>query len=75
MTWAKVDDRLHDHPKIDAMLEAGELQGAAALGLWVAALSYAADQLVLSDEVCVVVVTDSALVAWKDTDDYQVHLL
>jgi transposase-like protein len=30
---------------------------------------------VLSDEVCVVVVTDSALVAGKDTDDYQVHLL
>jgi transposase len=33
------------------------------------------DAGVLSDEVCVVVVTDSALVAWKDTDDYQVHLL
>ena len=29
---------------------------------------------VLSDEVCVVVVTDSALVAGKDTDDHQVHL-
>src|SRR3954469_3326392 len=28
----------------------------------------------LSDEVCVVVVTDSALVAGKDTDDHQHHL-
>jgi hypothetical protein len=28
----------------------------------------------LSDEVCVVVVTDSALVAGKDTHDHQVHL-
>jgi hypothetical protein len=28
----------------------------------------------LSDEVCVVVVTDSALVAGKDTDDYQRRL-
>ena len=28
----------------------------------------------LSDEVCVVVVTDSALVAGKDTDDHQDHL-
>jgi hypothetical protein len=28
----------------------------------------------LSDEVCVVVVTDSALVAGKDTDDAQDHL-
>jgi len=28
----------------------------------------------LSDEVCVVVVTDSALVAGKDTDDDQDHL-
>lgn len=45
MTWAKVDDGLHDHPKVDAMLEADELRGAAALGLWVAALSFSADQL------------------------------
>jgi hypothetical protein len=29
---------------------------------------------VLSDEVCVVVVTDSALVAGKDTSDHQDHL-
>jgi hypothetical protein len=28
----------------------------------------------LSDEVCVVAVTDSALVAGKDTDDHQHHL-
>jgi hypothetical protein len=45
MTWAKVDDRLHDHPKVDSMLDADELRGAAALGLWVAGLSYCADHL------------------------------
>lgn len=45
MSWAKLDDGLHDHPKVDAMLDADELRGAAALGLWVAALSYAAGQL------------------------------
>jgi len=45
VTWSKVDDGLHDHPKVDAMLEADERQGAAALGLWVMALSYSADQL------------------------------
>lgn len=44
MSWAKLDDRLHDHPKVDAMLETDELRGAAALGLWTAALSFAAGQ-------------------------------
>jgi len=33
-----------------------------------------AEQTGLSDEVCVVVVTDSALVAGKDADDHQDHL-
>jgi hypothetical protein len=45
MTWSKVDDSLHDHRKVDAALEADERVGAAALGLWVLALSYAGDQL------------------------------
>jgi hypothetical protein len=45
MAWAKLDDGLHDHPKVDAMLEADELRGAAALGLWTAMLSYSSDQL------------------------------
>jgi len=52
MSWAKVDDGLHDHPKVDAMLEADELHGAAALGLWVAALSYSADQLTDGEITC-----------------------
>jgi putative transposase len=53
--------------------------------LWVADISYlrcweglvffAFVLEVLSDEVCVVVVTDSALVAGKDTDDHQDRLL
>lgn len=38
MTWFKVDDKLHSHPKA---IEAGE----AAMGLWVMAGSWAADQL------------------------------
>jgi len=45
MTWGRLDDGLHDHPKVDRMLEADELRGGAALGLWTAALSYSADQL------------------------------
>jgi hypothetical protein len=36
-----------------------------------APLEPAADLAGLSDEVCVVVVTDSAVVAGKDTDDHQ----
>lgn len=38
MTWFKVDDKLHSHPKA---IEAGE----AAMGLWVMAGSWSADQL------------------------------
>src|SRR4051794_7305298 len=38
-------------------------------GAWLATV-----RVVLSDEVCVVVVTDSALVAGKDTSDHQDHL-
>lgn len=38
MTWFKVDDKLHSHPKV-------ELAGVAAMGLWVIAGSWSADQL------------------------------
>jgi hypothetical protein len=38
VTWAKVDDRLHSHPK-------PRKAGAEAMGLWALALSYCADHL------------------------------
>ena len=38
MTWAKVDDKLHAHPK-------AELAGLEAMGLWAVALSYSAAYL------------------------------
>jgi len=38
MTWGKVDDRLHSHPK-------PEEAGLEAVGLWALALSYSSDQL------------------------------
>ncbi len=38
MTWFKVDDKLHSHPKV-------EQAGVAAMGLWVIAGSWSADQL------------------------------
>lgn len=42
MTWFKVDDRFHSHQKVLMLAADGEL---AALGLWVIAGSWAADQL------------------------------
>ncbi len=38
MSWGKVDDKLHTHPKVDDA-------GIEAMGLWVLAMSYCADQL------------------------------
>lgn len=38
MTWGKIDDKLHSHPKADDA-------GLAALGLWALALSYCCDHL------------------------------
>jgi hypothetical protein len=38
MTWGRLDDKLHAHPKADAA-------GLEAMGLWVLALSYCCDQL------------------------------
>jgi hypothetical protein len=45
MAWGKVDDGLHDHPKVDAALEPDEREGLAALGLWVLVLSCVSGQL------------------------------
>lgn len=44
MPWAKLDDRFCDHAKVDALLEASEPRGAAALGVWVVMLSHSARQ-------------------------------
>jgi hypothetical protein len=32
--WAKIDDGLDEHPKVDALLENDELEALAAIGLW-----------------------------------------
>lgn len=40
--WLKVDDKLHDHLKVHALLERGQLE---ALGLWVVAGSWCGDQM------------------------------
>ncbi|MCZ4498520.1 MAG: hypothetical protein JWQ74_1073, partial [Marmoricola sp.] len=40
--WFKVDDKLHDHPKVQRLLETGD---GAALGLWLLAGSWSGDQL------------------------------
>lgn len=41
MSWARLDDGLHSHPKFLRLMVAGA-DGFAALGLWTAALTYAA---------------------------------
>ena len=40
--WFKVDDKLHDHPKVQRLLERGD---GAAMGLWLLAGSWSGDQL------------------------------
>lgn len=40
--WLKVDDKLHDHPKTQLLLERGQID---ALGLWLVAGSWCGDQL------------------------------
>jgi hypothetical protein len=40
--WFKVDDKFHDHEKVQLLLERGHLE---ALGLWVVAGSWSGDQL------------------------------
>lgn len=39
MSWARIDDGLDEHAKVDAMLEADELTALAAVGLWVLTLA------------------------------------
>lgn len=43
--WFKVDDKLHDHPKIQRLLEGFGDDGLAAMGLWVLAGSWCGDQM------------------------------
>ncbi len=45
MSWGKVDDALHDHPKVDALLERDERSGLAAMGLWTLVFSCVSGQL------------------------------
>lgn len=45
MTWARLDDRLDEHDKVEALLERDELEGLAALGLWVLTLTTSARRL------------------------------
>lgn len=45
MSWAKLDDGLPDHPKVDALLEEDELRGLAAVGLWALSLCRCSQQL------------------------------
>lgn len=45
MSWAKVDDALHNHPKVDALFERDEREGLAAMGLWTLVLSCVSGQL------------------------------
>lgn len=54
MSWARVDDKLHMHPK-------AEKAGLESIGLWAVALSYCADMLTdgfVSDERCTKLVGD-----------------
>lgn len=54
LTWARVDDKLHSHPKV-------ERAGVEAMGLWLLAASYCVDQLTdgfVSDERAVRLVGD-----------------
>jgi hypothetical protein len=43
--WFKVDDKLHDHPKVQQLLEGYEDDALAAFGLWVLAGSWCGDQM------------------------------
>jgi hypothetical protein len=44
--WFKVDDKLHDHPKVQRLLEdTDETLALAAMGLWVLAGSWSGDQM------------------------------
>ncbi|KQY58345.1 hypothetical protein ASD11_01370 [Aeromicrobium sp. Root495] len=44
--WFKVDDKLHDHPKVQRLLEGpDETDALAAMGLWALAGSWSGDQL------------------------------
>lgn len=43
--WFKVDDKLHDHPKVQRLLETYGDDGLTAMGLWVLAGSWCGDQM------------------------------
>jgi hypothetical protein len=45
MPWARLDDGLDEHPKIEAMLEDDELTGLAAVGLWALMLTNSSRRL------------------------------
>ena len=56
--WFKVDDKLHDHPKVHRLLEDGHVE---ALGLWLVAGSWCGDQL--SDGL----ISGYVLARWSET--------
>lgn len=58
--WMKLDDKLHDHPKVQRLLETYEDDALAAMGLWVLSGSWAADHM--SDGV----MTPYILKRWSD---------
>lgn len=39
MSWARIDDGLDEHPKVDSMLDSSEIEALAAVGLWVLTLA------------------------------------
>lgn len=43
--WFKIDDKLHDHPKVQRLLEENGDDGLAAMGLWALAGSWCGDQM------------------------------
>ena len=43
--WFKIDDKLHDHPKVQRLLERYGDDGLAAMGLWTLAGSWCGDQM------------------------------
>lgn len=43
--WFKVDDKMHDHPKVQRILETYGDEGLAAMGLWALAGSWCGDQM------------------------------
>ena len=66
-----VHDRLEEHGWDVLIADAAKVKGLAPLACKTNKID--ARVLGLSDEVCVVVVTDSAVVAGRDTDDRQDH--